>query len=76
MTGGGTRGRSSADAGLISATLADGAALCLECLAKKTQVPIEHVEAVLARIGKTLRIASGRGSCHACPAMRTVFRLV
>jgi len=70
------RSRGSDDAGLISATLADGAALCLECIAKKTGVPIDHVEAVLARIGKTLRIGSGRGLCSACLAGRTVVRLV
>lgn len=69
------RDRGSADAGLISATLADGAALCLECIAKTTGVPIDHVEAVLARIGKTLRIGSGRGPCNACLAGRKVFRL-
>jgi hypothetical protein len=70
------RSRGSADAGLVSATLADGVALCLECIAEKTRVPIDHVEAVLARIGKTLRIDSGRGPCNACLAGRKVFRLV
>ena len=70
------RSRGSDDAGLISATLADGAALCLECIAKKTGVPIDHVEAVLARIGKTIRIASGRGLCSTCLAGRKVVRLV
>ena len=34
------RGRGSADAGLISAVLAGGDALCLECIATKTGVPI------------------------------------
>ena len=70
------RSRDAADAGLISATLADGAALCLECIAAKTGVPIGDVESVLARIAKTLRIGSGRGLCSACLAERTVVRLV
>ena len=70
------RSRGAADAGLISATLADGAALCPECIAKKTGVPIDHVEAVLARIGKTLRIESGRSLCRTCLNRRTVFRFV
>ena len=69
------RSRGSDDAGLISATLADGAALCLECIAKKTGVPIDHVEAVLARIGKTIRIGSVRSICRTCLTRRTVFRL-
>jgi hypothetical protein len=68
--------RGSDDAGLISATLADGAALCLECIAKKTGVPIDDVEAVLARIGKTIRVESGRGLCSACLAGRKIVRLV
>ena len=67
--------RGSADAGLISATLAGGAALCLECIATKTGVPIGHVEAVLVRIGKTLRIESRRAVCSACLAGRQVVRL-
>ena len=70
------RSRGSDDAGLISATLADGAALCLECIANKTGVPIDRVEAVLARIGRTIRIGSVRGLCSACLAGRKVVRLV
>ena len=70
------RGRGSADTGLISAVLAGGAALCLECIAQKTGVPIGDVESVLARIGKTLRIESGRSLCRDCLTRRTVFRFV
>jgi len=70
------RSRGADDAGLISATLAGGAALCLECIATKTGVPLGHVEAVLARIGKTIRIGSGRGLCSACLAGRKIVRLV
>jgi hypothetical protein len=69
------RARGSADAGLISATLAGGAALCLECIATTSRVPIGDVEAVLVRIGKTLRIESRRARCSACLAGRKVFRL-
>ncbi len=68
------RGRGSADTGLISAVLAGGDALCLECIAQKTGVPIGDVESILARIGKTLRIESGRSLCRNCLARRTVFR--
>jgi len=69
------RTRSSADAGLISAALAGGTALCLECIARKTGVPVGDVGAVLVRIGKTLRIESRRAICSACLAARKVVRL-
>jgi hypothetical protein len=70
------RGRVSADTGLISAVLAGGDALCLECITQKTGVPISAVESVLERIAKTLRIERGRSLCRNCLTRRTVFRFV
>ncbi len=66
--------RDTGDAGLISSVLTD-AALCLDCIVKKTGVPAPRVHAVLAAIGKTVKVKSGGSLCSACMTAKRVFQL-
>lgn len=59
----------------MTAVLAGGAALCGECIAKKTGIPVDHIEPVMVRVGRTLRLQVTGGRCDACLAVRTVYRM-
>jgi hypothetical protein len=63
------------DPGLLTALLADGAALCVECLARKTGIPLAEIAPILVRVGKTLRVQTAEARCGGCLSVRTVYRL-
>jgi len=63
------------DPGLATAVLAGGAALCGECIAAKTGMPVDEGEAVMIRIGRTLRLDTAAAPCESCLAVRIVYRL-
>ncbi len=62
------------DPGLITAILADGATLCVECMAKKTGIPLAEIEPVLVRVSKTLRVQTAEARCGGCLSVGTVYR--
>jgi hypothetical protein len=62
------------DAALITMMIT-GATLCLDCIAKKTGVPVPEVEAMLTGIAKTLKLSAAPGRCDACLGQTTVFCL-
>jgi hypothetical protein len=66
--------RDSGDAGLVSSVLTD-AALCVDCIVKKTGVPAPRVHAVLESIGRTVKVDSGGSLCSACMTVKRVFQL-
>jgi hypothetical protein len=67
--------RGGSDAAMI-ATVLSGVPLCQACLEKKTDVPSDRVDAVLAAIGTTLKLDVGPGRCHVCLEERpTTYRL-
>lgn len=63
------------DPGLITTALADGVGLCAECIAKKTGIPLAHVEPAMLRIGATIRVQSAGALCDSCLMATTVYRL-
>jgi hypothetical protein len=62
------------DAGLIAVVIT-GAALCLDCITKKTGVPAPEADALLVKIAATLKLVSLPGRCDSCLDQRTTFRL-
>jgi hypothetical protein len=62
------------DIALIT-TVIKGVALCLECIAKKTGVPLGQVEPILDTVGKAVKITNSTASCDGCLNTRNVFRL-
>lgn len=65
---------SSDDPALIS-TVITGASLCMDCIAKKTGIPLAQVEPVLVGIGETVKVMSDVAPCDACLTAKKVFRL-
>jgi len=60
------------DVALVTGTITD-AALCLPCIAKKSGVPTEEVNALLRAIARNLRLAVGIRQCAACLETKTTF---
>lgn len=61
--------------GLVSDVLVSGAALCVPCIARRSSVPVDEVESILAAIGKTIQVDSAAALCESCLAAGMVFRL-
>jgi hypothetical protein len=66
--------RDAGDTGIISSVLTD-AALCLDCIVKKTGVPAPRVHAGLTTIGRMVKVHSGGSLCSACMTAKRVFQL-
>jgi hypothetical protein len=64
--------RGGSDAVLITPLIAD-ARLCLHCIARKTGVSVERVNAVLRMVAQTLRLRIGPHRCDACLEHKTTF---
>ena len=62
------------DASLM-ATLISGAALCDDCLSRKTGVLQFRVNDVLHSIGRTMKLRSWVGRCGGCLGVTTVHRI-
>jgi hypothetical protein len=62
------------DAGLVAAAITD-ASLCVECIARRSGVPVTRVDAVLTTIAMTLAVAMITTRCAACLETRRTFRL-
>jgi hypothetical protein len=60
---------------VLIATVINGVALCLGCIAAKTGVPLGQVKPILDTVGKTVEITNSTAPCDACLNTRTVFRL-
>jgi hypothetical protein len=68
----GTPGAS--DAELVTAIIT-GAALCIECIAKRTGMPSPQVDTMLARIAMTVKLSVQARRCTACLEDKMVFTL-
>jgi len=62
------------DAALVTATI-QNARLCLDCIARKTGVPLEQINGLLIAIGRTVRLTIGPHRCDACLQRKTTFSL-
>jgi hypothetical protein len=62
------------DAELVTAIIA-GAALCIECIGKRTGMPSPHVDTMLARIAMTVKLSVQARRCSACLEDKMVFTL-
>ena len=67
-------GASDANAGLIIAVITD-APMCGECIARKSGMPKERLERVLATIAETIKVTHSMGPCAACLSIDMVFSL-
>jgi hypothetical protein len=47
----------------------------MDCIAKKTGIPLAQVEPVLVGIGETVKVMSDVAPCDACLTAKKVFRL-
>ena len=63
------------DSVLVMEVLAEGTAVCADCLAKKTGIPRVEIPSVIARIGKTIRVQTPDVACVICLTIRTVYRV-
>jgi hypothetical protein len=58
-------GGGSGDIGLISTTIT-GASLCLDCIARKTGVPVRRVDAMLTTVAAAIKLVVKPGRCDGC----------
>lgn len=68
------RGAAGDDVPLVTA-LGGSVTLCVDCLARKSGVPLGRVMPTMGRICETLRVDSGVALCDACLMARKVYRL-
>jgi hypothetical protein len=61
---------SASDAPLIL-TVITGMLLCVECIAKKTGIPVTEVDAALRTVARTLRLTMGPRRCDGCLQRKT-----
>ena len=62
-------------AGLVTTVLVGGIALCAECIAEKTGIPLNRIDSTLLMIGQSLRVQIDAAPCDARLKIRTVYRL-
>jgi len=63
------------DTGLVTAVLASGIAICAECLAGKTGIPMIEIPSAIAILGKTVYVHTPDAPCHVCLTTREVYQL-
>src|SRR5262245_5225567 len=59
---------------LVIDVLATGAAMCRDCIAKQTGIPLAEMPSVIARTRETLRLHMPRVPCTVCGTPRSVYR--
>jgi hypothetical protein len=62
------------DAAFLTAILAS-TTLCSDCMGRKAGLPPSRIPALVAVIGRTLRVAMARGRCDACLEQKTIMSL-
>jgi len=64
------------DPALVTEVLAGGVALCAECIARKTGIPLAEIPSVVARVSRVMRLERPDVACTVCLTTRKVYRLV
>jgi len=63
------------DRSLLAGILADGAALCVECIVNKTGLAPGRTGSLLMRIGQVFKVESAPAACDGCLTVKRTFRL-
>ena len=62
------------DLGLITTVIA-GAALCVDCIARRTGIPAADVSGALPTIGSAFQVAAVQRRCSACLETKAIYSL-
>ena len=62
------------DLGLITTVIA-GAALCVDCITRRTGIPAAEVSAALPTIGSAFQVAAVQRRCSACLETKAIYSL-
>jgi hypothetical protein len=68
------RGASTDDAALL-VTMITGVSVCLECISKRSGMPVGRVDALLTTISGNIALVVDTGGCEACLETRRTYRL-
>ena len=69
------RGGAPGDDGALLTTIITGASLCLDCISRKSGIPIAQVDAVLTSVARTIALAVVTRPCAACLETKRTYSL-